>query len=447
MHITYNNSHTYTLNKANVADGSMPQVLINVRAVFKHCSLPKLEALRFGNVDHAFHDLLKQPGIEECLILQTCNRVEIFAVGSELNISEKIVGYWKSSAAKECFPWEDAIEVSSNYEAVLHLLSLSAGLESMVVGEDQILGQIRNAYLDAQKAHAVGATLRALFDNTLQVGCRVRRETNVNKGAVSVGSIAVQDAAKILGGLDKKKVMLLGVGEVGVQVGKALRKNGVSNFFIVSRLLERAQALASVVGGEPIAFDDALKRLGEVDVIIVCTSAPHKFLTKEKLQESSRKNRRWKLLIFDLSNPRNVSDDVNQIEGVKLRTLDSLRKIAKYNLESRLKEASAAKVLVESEAEALWRKLCRQWYAEPLISRIFADAEELRKRELDRALRAMGMHSPKEREILGNMTRSLMEGILLAPVARLRQAAEEGNMTTCHYGQILFEKPKPDRQA
>ena len=229
-----------------------------------------------------------------------------------------------------------AIEYSVNGDSLRHILRLTSGLESMVIGEDQVLNQVWDAYLDARSAKTAGVVLKHLFMRAMSVGRRIRKETGINKGAVSIGSAAVELAESLLVKLDQKKVLVMGAGEMGTLVAKALARRCLNPIFIANRTYTRAVKLAENLSGKAVKFDKLEETIVDADVVICSTSAPHYLLTKNLVSKfmKQRQNKN-DLIIIDISNPRNVEKATQEVERVKLYDIDDLQLIAEKNRQKR----------------------------------------------------------------------------------------------------------------
>ncbi|MEM2990551.1 MAG: glutamyl-tRNA reductase [Halobacteria archaeon] len=349
-------------------------------------------------------------GIEECFIIQTCNRVELYIVAKA---GEAIL---KRIAEEMHVP--DQVVVFHNHEqSICHLMRLACGLESMIVGEDQILGQLKDFYELARKAGTIGRVLSAVLDKAIAVGKRARRETGINKGAVSIGSAAVELAEKLLGSLEGKTLLIIGAGEMASLTARAVASRNLKQFFIASRTLEKAERLAREFKAISVEFSDVPKFLFESEVVICATSAPHHIITPKVIPREKQ------LLIIDLGTPRNVAPEVGKLSNVELHNIDSLRAISERNLESRRIEAFKVEGIIEVEISALEKQL-KQQLAEGVIAALYQRAEEIRKRELEKAIHKLGNRmNAEEREILEALTNSIVSKILVEPTRVLRSAA------------------------
>src|SRR5689334_12346014 len=308
--------------------------VLNVRITFRNAPIHLLERFAFKDLDEACKLFKHQAALDECVILQTCNRVEVFAVSRTIN-EHKVLETWASEVEGGMSADEFAkiAEISTDKEVVSHLLKLSAGLDSLVIGENQILGQVKFAFDFSRNNHCIGPKLSVIFDKAFKVGSQVRNTTGINKGSVSIGSMAVSLAEENLDNLHHKKILLIGSGEGASLVAKALRQRSIK-FQVTSRTFERAKSFATTVAGEPITFDNALESLYDIDLIFVSTIAPYFLVTHSRI-EAAMKNREKAMMILDLSNPRTVEESVTGIEKVKLVNLDQISEIVEKNIRSK----------------------------------------------------------------------------------------------------------------
>jgi glutamyl-tRNA reductase len=398
--------------------------VINVRLTYKTADVPLLEAVAFKDKRSALAEIRSLPAIKECVVLQTCNRIEIYAVNND---GEKV-----AKAIRDCLVKrsgakaegaEKAIEVSINQDALRHILRIAAGLESMVVGEGQVLNQLWDAFLEAETEKTVGPVLRNIFNKAASVGLRVRNETGISKGAISIGTVAVELAGELMGGFEGKQVLVMGAGQMGTLVAKALARRSLSAMFIASRTYERAVRLAEQLSGKAVKFDKLNEALLEADVVICSTSAPHYLLTKEIVDEAmGHRSNPGELFIIDISNPRNVEKSVQEIANVQLYNLDDLQSIADKNKEERQKSAEKAEKIVEEELVLLERDVKAQSVRD-IISMLLSHAEEVRQKELTKAFSMMQGMDEKEKEVVDDLTLILLKQTFLPIIENLRKAA------------------------
>ena len=399
--------------------------IVNARVTYRNAPMHLLEKFTFKDVDKAHKVFLEGAGFDECVILQTCNRVEIFGAAKDAD-EDKLLDEWVSAAGlseKDL----DSIEINRGKDAVVHLMRLASGLESLVVGEDQILGQVRRAYEFSRAHRYASANLSVVFDRALKAGSRIRTATGINKGNVSIASVAVNLAEEYFDDLKNKTVLLIGTGEAGSLVAKVLQRRDV-NFMIASRVPERAHAFADTVAGIPIAFDTALEMLRIVDVIFTATMAPYRLITYERIENAmmDRKGGRSSMMIFDLSNPRTVDERVATIRGVKLINMDQIAELVGKNMRSRIKEVNSAEKLINDEMKS-FDTIMKRMKAEPVVMTVFRNVDTIRERELKKALTMIGKKlAPEEAKVVEQLSYAIVEGVLSVPMNNLRKEIEEG---------------------
>ncbi|HEY6950262.1 MAG TPA: glutamyl-tRNA reductase [Nitrososphaeraceae archaeon] len=394
--------------------------LLNVRITHKKAPIHTLEKFTFKDIDIAHKMFLTSADIRECLILQTCNRVEIFLAVDKIEV-ENIFQIWRDITGIRDLSFRPA-EFDQDKGAIKHLLRLTSGLESLVVGEDQILGQVKRAFEYSRQNCYVDSFIPIIFEHAIKVGSRIRTNTGLNKGSVSIGSIAVNLAEEYFDDFQNKKVLLIGTGEGATLVAKSLRKRQV-NFDVASRTFDRAQSFSSTVGGTPVKFEDALHKFDNIDIIFVSTTAPYFLITYDRIFKSSKKNRG--MMIFDLSNPRTVDDKIATISGIKLVNIDQIAEIVDRNLKRRHEEIRLAEKMIQNGMESM-DLLFRKIKAEPFVVSIFKIVDDVRNRELSKAARMLGINKGmKEFEIIEQLSYAIVEGILSTPMNNFRR--EIGN--------------------
>jgi glutamyl-tRNA reductase len=395
--------------------------LLNVRITHKKAPIHTLEKFTFKDIDVAYRMFLTSvEDIRECIILQTCNRVEIFLAVDKIEV-EKIFEIWRNITKIRDLSFKPA-EIDQDKGAIEHLLRLTSGLESLVVGEDQILGQVKRAFEYSRQNGYVDSFIPIIFEHAIKVGSRIRTNTGLNKGSVSIGSIAVNLAEEYFDDFQKKKVLLIGTGEGATLVAKSLRKRQV-NFDVASRTFERAKSFSSTVGGTPVKFEDALHNFDNTDIIFVSTTAPYYLITYDRIFKSSKKNRG--MMIFDLSNPRTVDDNIATISGIKLVNIDQIAEIVDRNLKRRHEEIRLAEKMIQNGMQSM-DLLFRKIKAEPFVVSVFKIVDDVRNRELSKAARMLGISKGmKEFEVIEQLSYAIVEGILSTPMNNFRK--EIGN--------------------
>ncbi len=400
-----------------------------------------METVTFKDRAQGLADVSSLGGVEECLILQTCNRVEIFLVTGE---TVQAAGLTKEYLAKRAGANSEeanrAIEIDIDNYAINHLLRITSGLESMVIGEDQVLNQVWDAYLEAEKAKTVGPILKHLFNRAMTVGRQVRNETGINKGAVSIGSAAVELAVRLLGNLEEKKILVMGAGSIGTLVAKALARRCLSPIFIANRTYDRAVKLAEDLSGKAVKFDQFEKVLVDADVVICSTAAPHFLLTKEiVLRLMTQRQNKNNLIIIDISNPRNVEKTVQEVVGARLYNIDDLKMIADRNKLEREKSIEKAVQILDQELVSLDQDM-KSLSTRLIISSLLSNAEQVRQRELVTALNMMGELDERQKQILNDLTSILLKQTFIPIVENLRSAAKNGDEQLIEAAVKLFEK-------
>ncbi|MCX8150703.1 MAG: glutamyl-tRNA reductase [Candidatus Bathyarchaeota archaeon] len=416
-----------------------PLQLINVRLTHKTANVPLLEAASFKDRKQALVEFCGLRGVHECVLLQTCNRVELYLISEDgVTTAEAVkdtlirkVGVLSSEISR-------AVEISLNEEALLHLLRVTAGLESMVIGEDQVITQVWDAYLEAENAKTAGPVFKHLFKRAVKIGRRVRKETGINKGAVSVGSAAVELAESLLGTFKEKKILVMGAGEMGTLVAKSLSKRCLNPIFIANRTYDRAVRLATELSGRAVKFDKLGEVVADADVIICSTSAPHYLLTKELMVQHVRCGQKGKhLIVIDISNPRNVEESVREIEGVTLYNIDDLSLITEKNKLKRQKNVEKAQKIIDEELAFLSQELKTETVRE-IIAKLLSRAEKARQRELEKALSMIGNVGEREKKIISDLTSILMKRTFVPLVENLRLAAKNNDIQTIEHAIKLF---------
>ena len=345
------------------------------------------------------------------VFINTCNRVEIYVSAEDV-----------SDVLEDLRKYLGEGDIICGVDAINHLFRVSCGLESMIVGEDQILGQIRKSYFDCKKAKTIDEILDIVFDRAVKVGKRVRRETRINEGSVSIGSAAVELAERETGGLRGKSILVIGAGEMGTLVAKALAEKELSGMFIANRTFEKAIQLAREVGGFAARLEEKEYYLRVCDVVISTTSAPHYILTYDSVKEVMAERRNRELLIIDIANPRDVEERVSNIEGVKLFDIDCLREISEENLRRRLGEVSKVERIIEEELRIL-EKILKRKRVERLISSIYNHGRAVGEAEINEALAYLRRGKDAE-SVLNAFSRSLMFKTLHPLVSALKKLAE-----------------------
>jgi glutamyl-tRNA reductase len=302
-------------------------------------------AIPDAHVAEAAVELARQPGLGEAVIISTCNRVEFYVAAEDA--AQAFASVAQFVEGKIAAPEGEAFFQHPTQRSIRHLFSVVSGLDSMVLGETEILGQVKKAYLAAQAAGATGKHLNKLFQRAFNVAKEVRTQTNITRGAVSVGSVAVDLAEKIFGRLDDCKVMILGAGETSELTAGALQARGVKTIFVANRSHDRAVGLAEKLGGRAVHFDEWPREIREVDILIGSTAAPHHVLSAAQLAPIMRTRRDRPLYCIDLAVPRDIEPAVNDIDGVYLYDIDELQRVANQSMDVRRQEVVVCEEMIE----------------------------------------------------------------------------------------------------
>jgi len=408
--------------------------ICNLSITHKWASLNELECARIDNVESALKAMHAAAGVSECVIVQTCNRIEVYLnVTNEFDVSTFVARLFPSVPP----------ELIGRYEAresLRHLMRLASGLDSMIVGEDQILGQLKEAVEMARKEDTLGPDLGLALSKAIKAGKRVRTETQINRGSVSVGSAAVNLAERVMGSLENKAILSIGAGELGTLVAVALAERELKAMFFSNRTFRRAQTLAKRLGGTAIRFDKIDDYLCEADLVISATAAPHCILTHDQVSYAMQQRNGRSLVIIDIANPRDVEESVATLDNVDLHNIDDLRKITELNLKKRRAEIGKVVAIINQELNLLER-LYKKDRANELIASLYQNAEELRARELEKAHNRLRNEEDlnKYEQILDDLSGSIVNKLLFELTASLREAAANDDYDLMSSARKLFK--------
>jgi glutamyl-tRNA reductase len=406
--------------------------IANLVISHKRASVEEIQKAWHGDYRSLIEQVLSNPGIKECAVLNTCNRVELYVVGTQCK-------EFLYSFAKRMNVCERIIEIHENSKCLEHLLRVASGLESMMVGEDQILGQVKEFYCLAKEMGGVGEILDIVFKKAINVGKKVRNRTSINKGAVSIGSAAVQLAENRLGSFKDKKVLIVGAGEMGTLVARALAHKNADVILVANRTFERAKFLANKIDGIAVPFEELGKYMVGCDVVISATAAPHPVITKS-LVEGVMKLRNQPLYLIDIAFPRDIEEGVEDIDDVVVVTIDGLREISRKNLERRLKEAKKAEAIIAEELNHL-SQLLKEREVNDLISRIYGSAETIKDHEIVELFHKLKARYGVDEEVLPvleDFASSLIKKLFHRPTVVLRNAARNESKDLIKAVEKLF---------
>jgi glutamyl-tRNA reductase len=374
----------------------------------------------------ALRDLAALPDTAEALILSTCNRFELYAVESACSTGvgiDQLVSRVTGAQLHEVRPHLYAYEDQS---VAQHLFEVASGADSMVLGECEIMGQVKEAADLARGAGTLGTVLTRLTDTALQAGKRARRETTIDQGCASVASVAVSLARQICGDPRRTTALLVGAGETAELTLQRLMDAGIERVLIANRTPGRARILAETYGGEAVPFPEIYESMAEADVVIASTSAPHAIVHADQMRHVVRKRGARPLFMIDLAVPRDIEPEAGDLDNVFLYNIDSLQEAVEEALRGRESQLPRVQRICEDAAEEFWG-----WAASldlvPTMLELRQRAETVRQREFDRALRELGPLNAKQQKQLHLLTKRLVQGIIDEPLARLRSKACEGD--------------------
>jgi glutamyl-tRNA reductase len=369
----------------------------------------------------------QHPGIEEGMIVSTCNRVELLARsrngGSDLRAF--LASYFKIDPRQ----FDQHLYEYADKEAIRHLFRVTASLDSMVVGEPQVLGQVKEAYAVARAVGTVNSQLDALVTRAFAVAKKVRTETAVGSSAVSVASVAVDLAKKIFGSLSGKTVMLVGAGKMCELAARHLLAHGAGSIFVYNRTLERAQNLAHKFGGQALPWDQLYESADKADIVITSTGAPVAIFRREHGEKFLARRRNRPMFFIDIAVPRDVDPEVNKLDGIFVYDIDDLQQVVATHVADRGREAQRAEAIISDEVE---RFLARMQTLDvvPTIVSLQEHLETIRQAEIDRVRGRLGELSPEQELAIEAMSRGIVNKIMHTPITTLKSAAREEQGTT-----------------
>jgi glutamyl-tRNA reductase len=406
--------------------------LIIVGLSHKTAPIDMREKLAFPekHLPEALTKLLRLPGIKEGLILSTCNRVEVYAQADDCSTLEQAIHQFFASYHKLSLDqFASHLYTYTDQAAVQHIFRVAASLDSMVVGEPQILGQLKDAYQLAQSAGTTGILLNNLLPKAFGVAKKVRTETGIAQNAVSVSFAAVELAKKIFDNLQDKIVMIIGAGEMSELVAQHLISNGVKHIFVSNRTHGRAVKLAEKFSGQAIEYERILDKLYEADIIISSTGAPHSVIKHEHVLDAIQTRKQRPMFLIDIAVPRDVDPRVNQIDNVYLYDIDDLQSVVEANIRERQREAKVAEDIINKEVNQFCNWLKRLDVA-PTIVALRKALEDVRRKEVDKALGKLRNISEADRQIIEGMTQAIINKILHQPISSLKHHSASNDIQT-----------------
>ena len=386
-------------------------MIINIRVDHTLADIETMEKVS-KDLKDLFSTLKEQIDIKEYIEINTCNRYEYFlytddCIDLDLDCENKYV------------------IIQYNDDAVLHLFRMTSGLESMIIGEDQILGQVKDAKMKSEREGHCGKKLDAVFTKAIHVGQVVRNKTKINQGSISIGSAAVELAEEYLGDLQDKNVLVIGAGKMGTLVAKALAEKNLKAIFVANRTYYKAVKLAEELEGEAILFDNLEEKLLNADLVISATGAPHAIINKERLLNVFNEQIPKKMVFIDIANPRDIEDDVTEL-GIDLFNIDDLRGIAEKNKKLREREVIEAEKIIESEFDLL-KESFNLIEINSLLGNLRESMEEIRQRESQKGIVKLNKVDANDIKIIDKMTQSIVNKIFYDISENIRKTAKNND--------------------
>ena len=405
-------------------------VLINARITFKNVPLHKLANFSFKDVNTAYEAFMKIKDVSECVIIQTASRVEAYIVmnrpkgdipdgrridGRNLVIN-KIQETWIANSELEQWDiehFDQTFEVYVNTDVYQHLLRLACGLDSIVVGKEEILNEIKESSHTAKSTKHSGVILNKLFDGAIRIATNIRNSSKIGENVLSMGDIAVKMAEENAGIDGKKKVLLIGTGETAGMVAKVMNKKQYA-FDVTTQLIERATNFSKILGGNPVEFLEVLDGFKKYSIIIVAVTADYFIITYDKIKRVMKDHKKG-MLILDISDPRAIEETVTKVPGIKLLFRDQITEMDDEKLMEALnKKVSTVEELIEKEVPILDAAM-KNLEPEPVVKDVIASVDSIRERELQKALAQLGLKDKKRIKIIEDLTKSVADSIISVP--------------------------------
>ncbi len=383
------------------------------------------EALTFPEhvMGEALTSLTAHPHINEAVILSTCNRTEVYAVSSDIDGGRDDISAFLRECCKniDC-ELDNYLYFHDSLHAINHLFRVVSSLDSMIIGEAQILGQVKEAFAHSSDVQVTNIVFNRLFRQAFAVGKRVRTETDIGENAVSVSYAAVQLAKKVFQDLSGKSVMLVGAGKMSELTAKHLLSSGVSSVVITNRNYDRAVKMAKTFKGRAVKFDSLIDEMAKADIVISSTGAPHAVIKKDDMKKVMAKRRHRAIFLIDIAVPRDVESDVNDLDNIYLYDIDDLQSVVDSNLAERTREAKEAEVIIKHEVQEFLSWLSSLEVV-PTIADLRRQAEQIRRGELDRIAAKLGSLSEEELNAVNTLASGIINKMLHEPMVRLKASA------------------------
>ena len=400
----------------------MPLVVVGVNHRTAPVEVRERVVFDPARVPEALRELTSLPDVRESIIVSTCNRTELYCVTER---GDPALGEWLQRYHQLGSSIHHCLYRHEEMRAVTHAFSVASGLDSMVLGEPQLLGQLKDAYRTAQETGTTGPALNQLFQAAFSVAKRVRTETQIGANAVSVASAAVSMAKTVFSSFDTRTALMVGAGETIALAARHLHADGLRRMIVANRSVDRARELAAEFQGFAISLDEIPSHLREADIVVASTASPNPIITRAMTASALRARKRRPIFMVDIAVPRDIEPEVAELEDVYLFTIDDLQSVVKENMEGRRQAAREADQLIAAEADRFEMKL-RTRDAAPTIRRLRHQAEQAREHTLDQARHMLAAGRSAD-EVLDFLSATLTNRLIHAPSQRLREAAESGD--------------------
>lgn len=407
----------------------MPLIAVGVNHRTAAVDVRERLSIAPSRMPETLNELRGLGGIAGAAVLSTCNRVEAIVSADAEDVIEPIVDWLTRKAGTTRAELEKHVYIVRHGDVLKHLFRVASGLDSMIVGEPQIAGQVRSAFLASRECGTLDSLLSQVFDQTMRVARKVRSDTGIGEHAVSVPFAAIELARKIFGDLKGLQVLLVGAGETGELTAEHLSSFGLEQIFVANRSYDRAVQLAERFHGQAVKFEGIEPYLATCDIVIASTAAPHYVIESGHIERALATRRRRNLFLIDLSVPRNIDPAIAAIDGAYLYNIDDLQQVADANREIRMQKAEAAEEIVEREVETFRRRLVAQ-DAVPTIVDLQQRLEAIRAAELEKCLRKAGPMTAEQRAAIEQLSTQLVNKILHYPILQLKEAEEPAERET-----------------
>ena len=387
---------------------------VDIRERFAFCG---------ANLNNAYEFFKNNVDIEGTVILTTCNRTEIYATTRDIERGMVVLKDFMSQYSRMgSQQLEQYLYQPNCYDAIYHLFRVAAGLDSMIVGESQILGQVKDAYQQAVQAGASDGVLNTLFQKAIYVGKKVRTETQINKQPLSVPYAAVELARRSLGSLQGKTVMVVGAGEMSELTTRCLMDNGVQSVIVSNRSYDKAEAMARNFNGRAVRFDLLATEMNQADIIISCTAASHYVIRPDNCKEVLESRQGRKIIMIDIAVPRDINPSLEEIDGVFIYDIDDLQGVVDANHLVKQKAIRHAQSIITTEIDD-FNEWLASLYVVPVITSLKALGEEIKQHELNKAYNRLGKVSPHQEKVISSMANSIINQLIHLPIVSLKEMA------------------------